>query len=81
MGVGQSDPSFAGNRLGHLAVLALAVKIANEFDSDVHFEVVHGNSGAEKSVRLSDLTLVDTQSWINVKKREKLRSLPMWGHL
>jgi hypothetical protein len=81
MGVGQVDMRFGGNRYGHIAISALAVKIAKDFDTDVHFEIVNGNLQAEKSARLANLPIIDTQSWILAKRRKRLLTVPMWGHL
>lgn len=81
MGVGQVDESNQGNFYGHIAVAALSLEIAKNYNSDVHFEIVHGNFGAEKSARLNELQLIDTQSWISVRKRNKLTAAPLWGHL
>lgn len=81
MGVGQVDSNYEGNLYGHLAVIALAVKIAKDFNTDVHFEIVNGNTGAEQSAKRSELTLIDTQSWVSLRKREKLAKAPLWGHL
>lgn len=81
MGVGQVDSNFGGQRYGHTAIAGLAVKIAKDFDTDVHFEIVNGNLQAEKSARLSNLPLIDTQSWISAKRRERLWKAPLWGHL
>lgn len=81
MGIGQVDSNYEGNIYGRIAVLALAVKIAKEYDTDVHFEVVHGNYKAEASARLSGFEIIDTQSWIAVQKRKKRESAPLWGHL
>lgn len=81
MGVGQVDGNHQGKLYGHLAVLGLAVKIAKDFNTDVHFEIVNGNVGAERSVQRTELEIIDTQSWVSVKKRTKLSAAPMWGHL
>lgn len=81
MGVGQVDSDYGGNLYGHTVVVALAEKIATERNSDVHFEIVHGNFGAEQSAKRSELKMIDTQSWISVKKRRKLQAAPLWGHL
>lgn len=81
MGVGQVASNHEGNLFGHTVVAALAAKISKDHDCDVHFEIVHGNSGAEKSVRLSQLQLIGTQSWVSVKKKKKLSAAPLWGHL
>lgn len=82
MGVGRVDTNFGGNLYGHIAISALAVKIANDFDTDVHFEIVNGNLLAEKSARRANLPLIDTQSWVLAKRRKRLSAaIPMWGHL
>lgn len=81
MGVGQVDSNFEGNSYGHIAITALAIKIAKDFDTDVHFEIVNGNLRAEKSARLSNLPLIDTQCWVSARRLNKLLSNPMWGHL
>lgn len=80
MGVGQADSNFSGNLYGHTAIVALAEKIAKECGTDVHFEIRNGNSRAEKSARMSQLQMIDTQSWISIR-RKKLEEIPMWGHL
>ena len=80
MGVGQADSNFSGNLYGHTVIIALAEKIAKESDADVHFEIRNGNSRAEKSARMSQLQMIDTQSWISIR-RKKLEEIPMWGHL
>lgn len=81
MGVGQVDSSHSGNLYGHLAVIAMAAKLAKDFDADVTFEIVNGNHGAERSAQRSELLLVDSQSWISVRKRKKREVAPLWGHL
>lgn len=81
MGVGQVDLNNQGNNYGHLAIIGLAVKIAKDFNTDVHFEIVCGNDGAERSAHRSELEIIDTQSWVSAKKRPKLCTAPLWGHL
>lgn len=81
MGVGQVDPDHEGNLFGHLTVLAMAVKRAKDYNTDVHFEIVNGNDRAEQSARRSELQLIDTQSWISVQKKKKRENVPLWGHL
>lgn len=82
MGVESVDTNFKGNRYGHLVILALAVKIAKDYDTDIHFEVVHGNLQATKLATSStDVKIIDTQSWILAKRRENVSSYPMFGHL
>lgn len=80
MGIGQVDSYFSGNRYGHSAVLALASKIAKDFDTDVHFEIRNSNVRAEKSAKASQVQVINTQSWIAIR-RKKPDSAPMWGHL
>lgn len=80
MGVGQVDPNFSGNLYGQLAVIALAVKIAKDCNTDVHFEIRNGNLGAQKQAGMAQLQIIDTQSWINIRKK-KQEAIPMWGHL
>lgn len=81
MGIGSVDFNFRGNRYGIKAIISLAKKIATDYDSDVHFEIVNGNRKVEKSAKEGGLEMIDTQSWILAKKKEKLLSAPMFGHL
>lgn len=81
MGVGQVAENNQGNLFGHIAIFSLAAKIARDLNTDIHFEILHGNTGALRSARRSELEMIDTQSWISVKKRERLAAAPMWGHL
>lgn len=81
MGVGSVDSTFAGNKFGLTAIMALAIKIAKEFDTDAHFEVVHANFRAFEMAIAVDFPIIDTQSWVLAKRRRKLDSFPMFGHL
>ena len=81
MGIGSVDPNFGGNRYGHTAVLGLAVKIAKEFDTDVHFEIVNGNHQALESAKRGSLHLIDTQSWVSARRKKKSAKYPLWGNL
>lgn len=80
LGIGQVDSGFVGNFFGHIAVIALAVKVAKDYDTDIHFEIRNNNYEALKSAKNSQLQIVDTQSWISVR-RKRLETKPMWGHL
>lgn len=78
MSVGAIDKKFEGFQLARLAILGLAKKICDKFDTDVFFEVVHGNEIALNLTRY--LVVIDTQSWISVI-RKKTANYAIWGHL
>ncbi|CRL01454.1 CLUMA_CG014315, isoform A [Clunio marinus] len=82
MGVGQVDSNHCGNAYGRVAIFGLAKKIAQDFNSDVHFEILHGNTLVQAIIEKAFyLHLIDTQSWILTKKKMKVKYAPMWGHL
>lgn len=79
MSVGGIDNRFKGQVLGRYAILGLAKEICNQFDTDVFFEIVHGN---ELAVALSKgFTIIDTQSWVSALRKKYLDKFPIWGHL
>jgi hypothetical protein len=81
MGVGSVDKRFSGNRFGHVAITALAVKIAKDYDTDVFFEIVHGNTLARSLAESVKLHVIDTQSWVIARRIKKWSPTSVWGHM
>lgn len=81
MGIGRIDPRYKGNHYGYLAVLLLAQKIVDDFNVDAFFHVLRGNTRADRDLKASDVELIDTFSWISVKKNKEPYNVPWWGHL
>lgn len=82
MSVGRVDPRYSGHHYGYLAVLALAQKIVQDFAIYAFFGVGLENERPEKDLKESSAELIDTVSWISVKRSDKNKMpRPWWGHL
>lgn len=82
MSVGRVDPKYQGHHYGYLAVLALAQKISQDFGVDAFFGVGFENERPEKDLKESSAELINTVSWISVRRSENNKNpSPWWGHL
>jgi GNAT superfamily N-acetyltransferase len=81
MGNLQVDEKYYRKGFGEATYMKQALKLGKELGIELHGHIAHQNSISLKMSTKVGFEWIDSNSWIGVRQKEKLKFIPLWSRL